>query len=128
MFLFTAASLPFISSLAFFLFSFQGLDTEDVGQRLDARPLQTSSLSCALPLVIHNITGALVSMHPFLPYPGIPILPHTLSVLLRFFFFPNNNGTISLKLMMLINSYQLRITILMLLSPPSTSPPHLLLS
>ena len=63
-------------------------------------------------------------MYPFLPYPGIPILLHTLSVLLPFSFFPNNNGTISLKLMMPSNSWQLRITILMLLSPPSTSPPR----
>ena len=36
------------------------VSTEDVGQRLGAG-LETSSLSCALPLTIHNITGALVS-------------------------------------------------------------------
>ena len=101
--LFTAASLPFLSSLPFFLFSSHWLDTKIVGQRLGAR-LQTSSLSCALSLVIHNITGALVSMHPFLPFPGIPILLHTLSVLFPFSFSPNNNGTISLKLLMLMNS------------------------
>ena len=40
----------------------------------------------------------------FLPFPGIPILLHTLSVLVPFSFSPNNNGTISLKLLMLINS------------------------
>ena len=59
--LFLATSRPFPSSLPFF--SSLGLDTEDVGQRLGAG-LETSSLSCALPLTIHNITGALVSMHP----------------------------------------------------------------
>ena len=60
--LFLATSRPFPSSLPLF-FSSLGLDTEDVGQRLGAG-LETSSLSCALPLTIHNITGALVSMHP----------------------------------------------------------------
>ena len=70
-FSFFSSSFPFLSSWLppghfspLFLFSSQGLDTEDVGQRLGAG-LETSSLSCALPLKIHNITGALVSMHPF---------------------------------------------------------------
>ena len=99
---FSSRPLPCHSS-PLSLFSSHWLDTEIVGQRLGAR-LQTSSLSCALSLVIHNITGALVSMHPFLPFPGIPILLHTLSVLVPFSFSPNNNGTISLKLLMLINS------------------------
>ena len=36
-----------------------------VGPGTPGARLETSSLSCALPLMIHSITGALVSMHPF---------------------------------------------------------------
>ena len=102
---FSARPLPCHSS-PLSLFSFFLLI--DLPQRL---PGKGSAPGCKhprsvvlCPLVIHNITGALVSMHPFLPCPGIPILLHTLSVVFPFSFFPNNNGTISLKLLMLINS------------------------
>ena len=64
--------------------------------------LETSSLSCALPLMIHNITGALLSMHPFscpTRVSGIPILLHTLSILLLLPFSFNSNKTIFVKLM-----------------------------
>ena len=70
-----------------FLFSSQGLDTEDVGQRLGAG-LETSSLSCALPLMIHNITGALVSMHPFSCHTRVFPFSFTLYLFFFCFLFP----------------------------------------
>ena len=70
-----------------FLFSSQGLDTEDVGQRLGAG-LETSLLSCALPLMIHNITGALVSMHPFSCHTRVFPFSFTLYLFLFCFLFP----------------------------------------
>ena len=45
--------------------------------------LETSSLSCALPLMIHNITGALVSIHPF----SCPTRVFPFSFILYLFFF-----------------------------------------
>ena len=77
-----------------FLFSSQGLDTEDVGQRLGTGP-ETSSLSCALPLKIHNIRGALVSMHPFSCHTWVFPFSFTLYLFLSYFLFSfNENKTI----------------------------------
>ena len=70
-----------------FLFSSPGLDTEDVGQRLGAG-LETSSLSFALPLMIYNITGALVSMHPFSCHTRVFPFSFTLYLFFFCFLFP----------------------------------------
>ena len=77
-----------------FLFSSQELVTEDVGQRLGTGP-ETSSLSCALPLKIHNIRGALVSMHPFSCHTWVFPFFFTLYLFLSYFLSSfNENKTI----------------------------------
>ena len=93
-FLFLSSRLPPGHFSPLFLFSSQGLDTEDVGQRLGAG-LETSSLSCALPLMIHNITGALVSMHPFSCHTRVFPFSFTRYLFLSYFLFSfNENKTI----------------------------------
>ena len=81
------------------LFSTQ---TEDVGQGLGAG-LETSSLSCTLSPddSQHHVTGALVSMHvPAYSY------SHSHTVCSSIFFIPKSNGVTSIKLMILIYSFE----------------------
>ena len=95
-------AIPLLSS--FPSQGFQGLDTEDVGLR--SAGLETMILAhlCFAPGDSQHYRS-LGGDASFVTIPrGIPILLHTLSVLLLLPFSLNNSRTISLKLMMLFNN------------------------
>ena len=98
--LFSATSRPFLSSLPFFLSR-----TRHRGCQAKARLRARNILAqlCFAPDDSQHYRSLGVDASFFLPYPGIPILLHTLSILLLLPFSFNSNKTIFVKLITLIN-------------------------
>ena len=96
-------SLPAISLLSsFFFFS----RTRHRGCRAKARRRARNILAqlCFAPDDSQHYRSLGVEASFFLPYPGIPILLHILSILLLLHFSSNSKKTIYVKLLTLINS------------------------
>ena len=96
-------SLPAISLLSsFFFFS----RTRHRGCRAKARRRARNILAqlCFAPDDSQHYRSLGVEASFFLPYPGIPILLHTLYILLLLHFSSNSKKTIYVKLLTLINS------------------------
>ena len=95
-------AIPLLSS--FPSQGFQGLDTEDVGLRSAGLETMILAQLCFAPCDSQHYRSLGDDASFVTISRGIPILLHTLSVLLLLPFSLNNNRTISLKLMMLFNS------------------------
>ena len=99
--LFSATSRPFLSSLPFFFSR-----TRHRGCRAKARRRARNILAqlCFAPDDSQHYRSLGVDASFFLPYPGIPILLHTLSILILLPFSFNSKKTIFVKLTTLTNS------------------------
>ena len=99
--LFLATSRPFLSSLPFFFSR-----TRHRGCRAKARGRARNILAqfCFAPDDSQHYRSLGVDASFFLPYPGIPILLHSLSILLLLHFSFNSSKTIFVKLLTLIDS------------------------